>query len=306
MEGGGGDRENGQGQERGDRGGSGAGNLGQGGQGSGAPLGSSSQAHTGQNDQASVVNILSQIRAGRSGRVYASQIQRQPNALTRAQSLGTSTTTDAQGRFQIHSYNSSPGGGPQMDICAPLPGVPGGLDILTQDPEAITSVVRAMLQQPGVSSVDVVIFPNHSAEQLDEIARTTGSPIQPAELSGVNFRTVRRRARRQARAARRQAREAAAQPAPSNETNVEPPAPSDLSWLQVLEDHRREVGKAFSPPRFFPWTRDFTREWVRRLHDASRAAAPRFYDTADREVLPVDPETASLQVIDQRYGTTGL
>lgn len=223
MEGGGGDRENGQGQERGDRGGSGAGNLGQGGQGSGAPLGSSSQAHTGQNDQASVVNILSQIRAGRSGRVYASQIQRQPNALTRAQSLGTSTTTDAQGRFQIHSYNSSPGGGPQMDICAPLPGVPGGLDILTQDPEAIVSVVRATLQQPGVSSVEVVIFPNHSAEQLDEMARTTGSPIQPAELSGVNFRTVRRAARRRARAARRQAREAAAQPAPSNETNIEPP-----------------------------------------------------------------------------------
>lgn len=85
-----------------------------------------------------------------------------------------------------------------------------------------------------------------------------------------------------------------------------PPIAADLSWLQVLEDHRREVGKAFSPPRFFPWTRDFTREWVRRLHDASRAAAPRFYDTADREVLPVDPETASLQVIDQRYGTTGL
>ena len=85
-----------------------------------------------------------------------------------------------------------------------------------------------------------------------------------------------------------------------------PPIAADVSWLQILGEYRREVGDAFSPPRFFPWTREFTCEWVRTLDDASRTAARRFYDTANREVLPVDPLTASLQVIDQRYSTIGL
>ena len=78
-----------------------------------------------------------------------------------------------------------------------------------------------------------------------------------------------------------------------------PPIAAPESWFQVLRAYREQMGSNFTPPMFFPWSLGFARHWARTLDDAARARVVRYYEEGNRGILPVDPATASLAVIDR-------
>lgn len=80
--------------------------------------------------------------------------------------------------------------------------------------------------------------------------------------------------------------------------------PGAIGWVGILEAYRREMGEAFQPPQFLPWSYPFARQWARTVDSDVQTTVRQYYATGNRGLLPVDPSTASLEVLDQLLNLT--
>lgn len=70
----------------------------------------------------------------------------------------------------------------------------------------------------------------------------------------------------------------------------------DSSWIRVLARADENSSGPMPALASLPWTGAFSSRWIRNADSRTRAAMSDFYLTRDRSLLPVDPQTETLEL----------